>query len=120
MPQLVYYPGLYVSPGINREKLEKLKKNLSHRPQKAGVYLLTLPGNVSDQLDIYASKYLRQKYYDRHPLYIVGIAEDYEEAVGIVEQIARETWAARGDASLKEFLMAGMESADVEYDSKNT
>jgi len=120
MPQLVYYPRLYVSEGINREKLEKLKKNLSARPHKAKAYLLTLPGNASDQLDIYESKYLRRKYYDSHPLYVIGIAEDYERAVGIVEQIAGEAWAARGDARLKEYLMAGMESADVECGIKNT
>lgn len=120
MPQLEYYPRLYLSEGINREKLEKIKKSLSARPHKAGVYLLTLPGNASDQLDIYESKYLRQKYYDRHPLYVIGIAEDYGAAVGIVEQIARETWAARGDAGLREYLAAGMESADVECGIKNT
>ena len=120
MPQLVYYPRLYVSEGINREKLEKLKKDLSARPHKAGVYLLALPGNASDQLEIYESKYLRQKYYDRHPLHVIGIAENYEKAVGIVEQIAKETWAARGDAGLREYLMAGMESADVECGIKNT
>lgn len=120
MPQLEYYPRLYLSEGINREKLEKIKKSLSARPHKAGVYLLTLPGNASDQLDIYESKYLRQKYYDRHPLYVIGIAEDYGAAVGIVEQIAREAWAARGDAGLREYLAAGMECADVECDIKNT
>ncbi len=120
MPQLVYYPRLYVSEGINREKLEKLKKDLSARPHKAGVYLLTLSGNASDQLDIYASKYLRQKYYDRHPLYVIGIAEDYDKAVDIVMRIAWESWAFRGDARLREYLMAGMGSADVEYGIKNT
>lgn len=120
MPQLVYYPRLYVSEGINREKLEKLKRDLSARPHKTGVYLLTLPGNASDQLDIYASKYLRQKYYDRHPLHVIGIAEDYEKAVGIVEQIVKDTWAARGDAVLREYLMLGMESADVDCGIKNT
>lgn len=120
MPQLVYYPNLYVSEGINREKLEKLKKGLSARPDKAGLYLLTLPGNSSDQLDIYASKYLRQKYYDRRPLYVIGIAEDYDKAVDIVMRIVWETWTARGDARLKEYLLAGMESADVECGIKNT
>lgn len=120
MPQLEYYPRLYLSEGINREKLEKIKKDLSVRPHKAGVHVLALPVNESDQLDIYASKYLRQKYYNRRPLYVIGIAEDHESAVGIVEQIARETWAARGDAGLREYLAAGMESADVECGIKNT
>lgn len=120
MPQLEYYPRLYLSEGISREKLEKIKRDLSVKPQKAGVYLLTLAGNPSDQLDICQSKYLRQKYYDRHPLCVVGIAEDYGAALGIVEQIARESWAARGDAWMRGYLTAGMESADVECDSKNS
>ena len=120
MPQLEYYPRLYLSEGINREKLEKLKKVLAEKPKKAGVYLLALPHNTSDQLDIYDSKYLQRKYYEKNPLYIIGIAADYKEAVGIVEQIAGEAWAARGDAELRKYLMAGMGSADVEYGIKNT
>lgn len=120
MPQLEYYPRLYLSEGINREKLEKLKKVLAVKPKKAGVYLLALPHNTSDQLDIYESKYLQRKYYDNNPLYIIGIAADYGEAVGIVEQIAGEAWAARGDAELRKYLMAGMESADVECGIENT
>ncbi len=120
MLQPEYYPRLYLSEGINRDKLEKLKRELSVRPKKADVYLLTLAGNASDQLDIYASKYLQQKYYEKHSPYIIGIAEDYEKAVEIVEQIVREAWAVRGDAQLKEYLLAGMESADVECGIKNT
>ena len=120
MPQLEYYPRLYVSESINREKLEKLKKDLASRPHKADVYLLALPENSWDQLSIYESKYLRQEYYDRHPLYVIGIAAEYPEAMGMVEQIAREAWAARGDARLREYLTAGMESADVEHGIENT
>ncbi len=120
MRQPEYYPRLYLSEGINRDKLEKLKRDLSVRPKKADVYLLTLSGNATDQLDIYASKYLPQKYKEQRSPYIIGIAENYEKAVGIVEQIAREAWAARGDAQLRDYLLAGMESADVEYGIKNT
>ncbi len=120
MLQLEYYPRLYLGEGINRDKLEKIKKELSEKPKKAGVYLLTLAGNASDQLDIYESKYLQRKYGEKHLPYIIGIAEDYEEALKIVEQIARETWAARGDAQLREYLLAGMESADVECGIENT
>lgn len=120
MPQLEYYPRLYLSEGINREKLEKIKNILTAKPKKAGVYLLALPHNASDQLDIYESKYLQRKYYDKNPLYIIGIAANYEEAVGIVERIAEEAWAARGDAELRKYLMAGIGSADVECGIKNT
>ena len=35
-------------------------------------------------------------------------------------RITWEAWASRGDARLKEYLMAGMESADVECGIKNT
>lgn len=119
MLQLEYYPQLYLSEGINRDKLEKLKKELLDTPQKAGVYLLTLARNEKDQLDIYESKYLERKYDKRDfSCLIIGIAEDYEKAVGIVEQIVKETWAARGDAQLREYLMerlsSGMENTDVE------
>ncbi|MCM1119535.1 MAG: hypothetical protein NC543_09270 [bacterium] len=120
MPLLEYYPRLYLGEGINREKLEKLKRVLAVKPKKAGVYLLTLPRNATDQLDIYESGYLQQAYYDRNPLYVIGIAADYEEAVEIVRQIAGETWAARGDGELRRYLTADMGSADVECGIENT
>lgn len=120
MPLLEYYPKLYLGEGINREKLEKLKKILAVQPKKAGVYLLTLPRNATDQLDIYESGYLQQEYYARNPLYVIGLAADYEEAVSIVKQIADETWAARGDGELRKYLTAGMESADVECGVEDT
>lgn len=105
MPNLRYRDQLYLGDGIKTEKLDKLKKKLKNKPIFANVYLITLSGNPSDQLDIYQSKYLAQKYYDENPLFCIGIAKNYDDALYIVQQIAGECYARRGDARLREYLM---------------
>jgi len=98
-----YHPKLYLSNSISRKKLGKIKHNLSKHPLRAGVYLVTVAkgGNL---FEIYCSGLLSQRYYRSNPPYIVGISENYEEAVCLVEQIVDECLKARGDCSVREFL----------------
>jgi hypothetical protein len=98
-----YHPKLYLSAGISGKKLDKIKRNLSRHPLRAGVYLITAAkgGNL---LEIYCSGLLSQRYYRNNPPYIIGISENYEEAVRLVEQIVDECLKARGDCAIREFL----------------
>ena len=58
----------------------------------------------ADQLEIFHSAYLKQKYYRFHPPVIVGIASGYEEAVQIIVKITQECVAEMGNCNLKEYL----------------
>lgn len=103
--KLSYHPGLYLGEGINQTKLDKIKKRLEKKPILAGVYLITLSPNPSDQLEIYDARQLVQSYYQTNPPYIIGIAQDYEDALKLLERLAKECLLARGDCSLKEYLL---------------
>lgn len=102
--RLSYRPELYLGEGIKGKKLDKIKKNLENKPLFSGVFLISISRNPSDQLDIYDAKQLSWRYYQKNPPYIVGIADDWQEAVALVAQMVEDCLRVRGDCELKEYL----------------
>lgn len=103
--KLEYHHRLYLGESISQSKLDKIKRRLKKRPLLSTVYLLTVSRNQSDQLEIFQAKQLVQAYYTKYPVYVIGIASDYNEAVSLVEQIVQECLQTRGDCALKEYLL---------------
>lgn len=102
--KILYFSNLYVGEGITEKKLDKIKRNLEVRPLLSNVYLVTLSQNKDNQLDIFQARQLVQRFYSTHPVCIVGIANTYDDAIALVEEIAKECLKERGDCALKEFL----------------
>ncbi len=99
-----YRSRLYLSDGLEGKKLDRAKRRLERKPWMGGVYVVSLSRNGQDLLDIYDCKVLAWPYFRKHPPVIVGLALSYGESVGLVEQMVRECWEARGDCALKEYL----------------
>ncbi len=95
-----FYKYLYIGDTVTEPA--KIKRKLKHH---AGVqaYVVTI-AQGEDQLDIYHSAYLKQKYYRFHPPIIVGIASDHDEAVQLVVKITQECLETMGNCNLKEYL----------------
>lgn len=95
-----FYRYLYV--GDNIKNPNKIKWKLKHH---AGVqvYVITIAAG-NDQLELFQSAYLKQKYFRKHPPIVVGIASDYNEAVQIVMRITQECLSITGNCNLKEYL----------------
>lgn len=104
-PKLQYHPKLYLGESITESKLDKIKKRLHKQPLLSKVYLITISKNPVDQLDIFAAKQLVQNYYSKYPVYVIGIASNYDEALGVIETIVQECLNAREDCALKEYLL---------------
>ena len=102
---VTYHPRLYLGESIQEKKLNKIKRKLESRPLLSGVVLIAISRNVSDQLEIYEARQLVQSYYRNNPPYVVGIAGSREEAVNMVERLAKECLEKRGDCALKEYLL---------------
>lgn len=100
-----YHHRLYLGNNISESKLNKLKKRLEKKPLFCDAYLITVSRNPSDQLEFFPAKQLVQKYYSQYPVYVIGIAADYEEAVSLIEKIVQECLQSRGDCALKEYLL---------------
>ncbi len=100
-----YYSSLYLGKNMDDKRLGRIKKQLLHHPAKADVCLITLSRNGFDQLDLYESSLLEKSYYRKNPPFIIGIADDRDEAVGLVCQIALECYLKTGNCMLKEYLL---------------
>ncbi|MBR6770793.1 MAG: hypothetical protein IKM28_06080 [Lachnospiraceae bacterium] len=93
--------GLYVGKGIKHPNMVKWK--LRCNAGQFRVYVIAL-AEGRDQLEIYHSAFLQQKYYRKHPPHIIGLAASYKEAVGIVIEIVEEALQKQGSLDLKQYL----------------
>ncbi len=102
--KVTFRDELYLGEGIKPKKLDKIKKKLVEKPLFAGVYIITIAANPSEQLEIFDARQLAQSYYLKFPRHVVGIAADYEDSLKLIERIARECLRERGDCDLKGYL----------------
>ena len=72
----------------------------SDRERQLGIYLISL-SRTSDQLDIFHCALLKQKYFDKKALQVVGIAEGREEAIFLVQQMLQDTIDAGMETDIK-------------------
>lgn len=95
-----FYKYLYIGDTVSNPA--KIKRRLKLH---AGVRLFVIAiAQGRDQLEIYHSAYLKQKYYRYHPPVIIGIASDYKEALQIILKITQECVMQTGNCNLKEYL----------------
>lgn len=95
-----FYKYLYVGETVEHVGILKQKLKIHAMVR---VYLVTLACG-DDQLEIYSSMLLMQKYFRKHAPIIIGIASNYEEAVAIVQKIVEESLERTGTCNLKEYL----------------
>ena len=104
-----FYKHLYIGDKVSNPA--KIKRKLKLH---AGVRVFVIAiAQGSDQLEIYHSAYLKQKYYRYHPPVIVGIASDYNEALQIILNITEECVKQTGNCNLKEYLKQKAKSDGV-------
>lgn len=95
-----FYKYLYIGDTVTNP--QKIKWKLKHHAGVQAYVITTAPS--ADQLEIFHSAYLKQRYYRYHPPIIVGIASDYDEAVQIIIKITQECLDATGNCNLKDYL----------------
>lgn len=105
MKRVTYHPKLYLSESISFGDIAKIKSGLKRKPATTDVFLITRALNQVDQLDIFSSRYLPQKFFDKHPLYVFGITKTKDEAMSLVEKIVQESLEKRGDANILAYLI---------------
>lgn len=104
MEHIKVYRHLYVSEFLEKKK-EKILKKLSKNQFQPGVYLITLAQNPDDQLDFYSTLLLKQHVYEDTPIFVVGIAEGYDDAVDMVAVITDEVYQNTGAADIRSYIM---------------
>lgn len=104
-----FYTSLYIGESVKKPKKVMRKLKSGSQGILSNIYVIVM-AEGTDQLEIYAAKYLRQSYYKRNPLYVIGIAQGYEEAVSLVTRMVEESMKERGDCNLKAYLMQNSQS----------
>lgn len=97
-----WYERLYVG-----EKAEKNRYSIIQairEGKKSGYYIVTLPSNENNLLDIYSAGTLQQPYYKQNNLLVVGVAADYEDAAGLAARIVGDVYNMTGEYDVSAFL----------------
>lgn len=100
---LRWLDDLYVTPAMEAKK-SKIQWKINHGAGVLGAYLLVIPLESVNQLEIIPSGFLKQRYYRRKKMVIIGMTESMEEAYELVRGFLEETYAARGDGKIREWL----------------
>lgn len=98
-----WYNNLYVGENAKRRKHKIIMRSIRHKPQ-VGVYLITLPLNDDNSLEIYPSYILLQKYYRKRKLMVVGISEGYDEALIVMQEILMDCYNKTGQFLVRKMI----------------
>ncbi|NLZ81853.1 MAG: hypothetical protein GX913_08680 [Clostridiales bacterium] len=98
-----WYKNLFIGTNAEKTKHEIVEKVKSNKPQ-LNVFVLTLPSNEKNLLDIFHSTMLLQPYYISKDFFVVGLAKGYEEALEVMTQIVIDTYNETGGFHVKEYL----------------
>ncbi len=98
-----YLKGLVIDKEISSNPYF-LKWRIDHNRAPKDTYVLSIPENGHDILEIHKASLLKAKYYKTHPLLVAGIARGYEEAVMLCARLVKETYDSQGNFDVKGYL----------------
>lgn len=98
-----FYRHLYCSDSLKKRK-RKIIWKIRHNAGQISVYVITMSDQEEEQLEIFHSGQLLQKYYRTHPPYIIGIADGYQGALELTRGIAEEVYRKTGGLDIKSYL----------------
>ncbi len=101
-----FYRKLYVGDSVRHPNV--IRRKLLLGKGRTGVYLITLSASC-DQLDIFHSGLLKQRFYEREGLKVAGLAGSREEALELVQRILHDSLQETGEADMKQYLLAHWE-----------
>lgn len=101
--QMTFYCDLYVSEDLEKKK-EKVLAKLSANKAQPSIYVITLAQGRQNHLEFYSSLLWKQHIYEDTPLLVVGIANGYDGAVYLVEQIASDIYEKTESTDIRGYI----------------
>lgn len=99
-----WYKNLYLGE-IAAKKQYKLFRRISKK-RLTNAYIITLPSNTENILDIYSYNELLQKHYDNSHIFVVGLACGKDEALELTKDIIWDVYSRSGSFNVSEYVMA--------------
>ncbi len=101
---MVWYDDLFVGESISPRREKRIIRKVKRRSLFNAAYLLTLSANPDNLIDIIDTKVVRQRYYPKKGMFVIGLAGNYEEALLLAGEIVCSIYAAQGDFQLRRFF----------------
>lgn len=101
--QMKFYCDLYVSEDLEKKK-EKILQKLSANSIQLSVYVITLAQGKQNLLEFYSSLLLKQHFYEDTPLFIVGIAGGYDDALYLTADIVTDIYSKTKDTDIRGYI----------------
>ena len=108
-----FYCDLYISDGWEKKQLKLMKKLMQNKLQPS-VYVITLAQGRQNHLEFFSSVLLKQHLFEHSDLFIVGLANGYDDAIYMIEQITQQVFDETRTADIRGFL----EARQAEFDQK--
>lgn len=105
---MTFYSELYCDE-ITLKNKKKIIRKIRRNAGQLGVYVISL-SEGNDLFDIFHVGMLKQKYFPKQELHIIGLASSYDEAVRLVMDMLHDFFKAYGTYQFKEKLLFSEES----------
>lgn len=100
---LTWYVHLYVGEKIKKQ-VRRTMGRIDRRKPTPGVYLLTLPHNRKNVMEIVPTSVLLQETAHMRCPHVIGIARGREEAYLLMQKILKDTYADTGNFQVGAYL----------------
>lgn len=100
---MTFYCDLYISEDLEKKK-DKVLGRLSENKAQPSIYVITLAQGRQNHLEFYSSLLLKQHIYEDTPLFVVGIANGYEDAMYMVEQITAKVYEETKGTDIRGYI----------------
>ena len=101
-----FYKNLYVSESMTKKK-EKVIAKLNKKKYPLNTYVIALIEEGENQLEFYSTLMFRQGSVIDDDIFVVGIvglASGYDDALYLVEEIAKEVYEKTGDLDIRSYI----------------
>lgn len=98
-----FYYNLYVSDELKGKEQEIIYK-LKRDQVQLNKYIIVFARNAKNHLEFYDSVLLLQKCWEKENLFVVGIADGYDGALHLIENIVNEVYEVTGDVQIRTYL----------------
>ena len=99
-----YYKYLYVGENLT-DKKEQIIAKLDENKFMLNTYIIALARGEQNHLELFNAALLKQGLFSKNNLFVVGIADGYEEALEVVEEITKEVYDNTKGADIRSFIL---------------
>ena len=99
-----WYYDLYLGEKIAKKK-NKLIYKIEDGKFTPSTYVIALPRNRRDVLETFPAEILKQKYYKKANIFVVGLAKGNEEANQVMLEIIQECWRETDTVNVRDFIL---------------